>query len=100
MNFSQETKSIKKCEHCQDWTDGEKAFCIHCGEILDRKYREERAQLEVEQKEGTPLMKWVKLRQSNDSKLWYFAEKAMQSGQLVMVVFFIIIITILAIMPG
>jgi hypothetical protein len=100
MNSFQENKSIKKCEHCQQWTDGEKAFCANCGEILDKQYREERTQLEIEQKEGTPLMKWVKLNQSKDSRFWFLAEKAAQSGQVVMVVFFVVIITILAIMPG
>ena len=36
----------KKCEHCNNWTDGDKAFCDTCGGILDFKYRKERDDLE------------------------------------------------------
>ena len=38
----------KKCEHCNNWTDGDKAFCDTCGGILDFKYRKERDDLEKE----------------------------------------------------
>ena len=38
----------KKCEHCNNWTDGDKAFCDTCGGILDYKYRKERDDLEKE----------------------------------------------------
>ncbi|OYU96093.1 MAG: hypothetical protein CFE21_06695 [Bacteroidetes bacterium B1(2017)] len=100
MKSSQQQNSIKKCEHCQQWTDGEKAFCTHCGEILDKKYREERAELEKEQREGTPMMKWVRLKQANNSKFWFLVEKALQSGQMFLVFFFIVITIILLLMPG
>ncbi len=100
MNSSQTNSSIKKCEHCLQWSDGEKAFCEHCGEILDKKYREERAELEKEQREGTPFMKRVKLKQANNSILWKLIEKSLQSGQMLLIAFFIIITIILALMPG
>ncbi len=100
MNSSQTNSSIKKCEHCLKWTDGEKAFCEHCGEILDKKYREERAELEKEQSEGTPFMKRVQLKQAKNSFFWKLVEKSLQSGQMLLIAFFIIITIILALMPG
>lgn len=100
MKSSDNHKSIKKCEHCKQWTDGEKAFCGHCGEILDKKYREERAELEKEQQEGTPLMKMVKLKKAENSTFWRFIEKGIQSGQMVLVFFIALVIVILGLLPG
>ena len=36
-----------KCDHCHQWTDGHKAFCSHCGEMLTE------IQLEYERQKRT-----------------------------------------------
>lgn len=100
MKSLEETKSIKKCEHCGQWADGEKAFCNHCGEILDKKYREERAELEREQREQSPMMRFVKFKKAETSPFWKFLEKMVHSGQMVIVFLIALVTIILAILPG
>lgn len=100
MKSSEITSSIKKCEHCGEWTNGELAFCSHCGEILDKQYRKERAELEREQQEQSPIMKKFKLEKAKDSKFWRIVEKAVQSGQMVLVAIISFIVIVLALLPG
>ncbi|MCF8253087.1 MAG: hypothetical protein K9H61_02740 [Bacteroidia bacterium] len=100
MKSSEIISSTKKCEHCSKWTNGEKAFCEHCGEILDKKYREERAELEREQREGSPMMKMVKIKNSENNKLLFWLERSIQSGQMVLIFLIAFVAIILALLPG
>lgn len=71
----------KKCEHCNKWTDGNKAFCSACGGILDYKYRKEKDDLEKELGKVPLLFEYVKIKNSNNNKLLFLLEKAIRSGQ-------------------
>lgn len=100
MKSLENLEYLKKCEHCQQWTDGNKAFCGHCGEILDKKYREERAELEREQQEQSPMMRFVKLKKAENSPFWKWVETMIRSGQMVIVFLIAFITVILALLPG
>lgn len=100
MKSSDIISSSKKCEHCGHWTNGELAFCSQCGEILDKKYREERAFLEQEQQEQSPMMNKIKLKKAANSVFWKFIEGLLQRGQLILVFLIVLVTIILAIMPG
>jgi hypothetical protein len=100
MKSSEIISSTKKCEHCQNWTNGELAFCSHCGEILDKKYREERAELEKEQQEQSPLMRKVKLKKAENSVIWKFVENWLHRGQLILVFLIAFVTIFLALLPG
>jgi uncharacterized membrane protein YvbJ len=100
MKSSEIISSTKKCEHCGQWTNGELAFCSHCGEILDKKYREERAFLEQDQQEQSPLMKKVRLKKANDSPFWKLVERMLQKGQLILVFLIALVTILLALLPG
>jgi DNA-directed RNA polymerase subunit F len=100
MKSSEIISSTKKCEHCGNWTNGELAFCSHCGEILDKVYREERAELEREQSEQSPMMRKFTLVKAKDSRFWSLVEKLVQSGQMVLVALIALITIFLAVLPG
>ena len=100
MKSSETNSSIKKCEHCGQWTYGELAFCAHCGEILDKQYRAERAELEREQRDQLPFMQKFKLEKAKYSKFWRFIEQLVQSGQMVLVAIITFMAIILALLPG
>lgn len=71
----------KKCEHCDRWTDGNKAFCNFCGEILDLKYRNERNELEKELGDVPMLFDYFKIKNSDKNWLLFIIEKTIQGGQ-------------------
>lgn len=100
MNSSENLYSLKKCEHCQQWTDGNKAFCGHCGEILDKKVREEWAEMEKEQQEQSPMMRFIHIPKAKHSKFWRYIEKMVHSGQLVIVFLITLITAFLLLLPG
>jgi uncharacterized membrane protein YvbJ len=100
MKSSEIISSTKKCEHCGQWTNGELAFCANCGEILDKQYRAERAELEREQREQSPMMKKFKIEKAKDSRFWLYIEKMVQGGQAVLVAVIAFIAIILALLPG
>jgi DNA-directed RNA polymerase subunit F len=100
MKSSEIISSIKKCEHCGQWTNGELAFCSHCGEILDKKYREERAELEREQREQSPFLKKFTLEKAKDSVFWRMVEKLIQSGQMILFFLISLMAIILAFLPA
>ncbi|MCU0443246.1 MAG: hypothetical protein MUE96_12700 [Bacteroidia bacterium] len=103
MNQNQHSKIIsakQRCEHCGNWTDGTKAFCSRCGEILDLDYRKEQHHLSRKFKNFNGLMNWVKLPQSQSNKAVWFIEKIIQSGQLVLMTIMALVTLILFLLPG
>jgi hypothetical protein len=71
----------KKCEHCNNWTDGDKAFCSSCGGILDFRYRKERDDFEKELGNVPMLFDYVKLKNPNKNKFLFILEKVIHGGQ-------------------
>lgn len=92
--------SKQKCEHCHYWTDGAKAFCSECGEILDLEYRKEQSELADKWKNFNGLMDWVKLPKSQSNKVVWFVEKLIQSGQLILMLLMALVTFILFLLPG
>jgi hypothetical protein len=83
FNTLHRTKMInqKKCEHCNNWTDGDKAFCSSCGGILDFRYRKERDDFEKELGNVPMLFDYVKLKNPNKNKFLFILEKVIHGGQ-------------------
>ena len=65
----------KKCEHCSNWTNGNKVFCDTCGGILDYKYLKERDDLEKELGNVPILFEYVKIKNSENKDLFLKTEK-------------------------
>ncbi|MFN7313507.1 MAG: hypothetical protein ACK5UI_08495 [Bacteroidota bacterium] len=94
------TNSIQKCEHCSIWTDGNKAYCSECGEILDLNFRKERHELQ-KKLENLPLfMDWVKLNNSRKNPFLFLLEKMIQGGQLIVSIIVLLVTVFLFLMPG
>ncbi len=87
----------KKCEHCFNWTDGNKAFCAHCGEILDLDYRKEIDELA---KKETALMSYYKIKNADSNILLLLIEKLIQGGQLIVMAIIALVTFILVLLPG
>lgn len=100
MNSSPEPFSIRKCEHCQNWTNGNKVFCAHCGEIIDDSYRKEMAELEQKQQEQPLLWEWFKLKGSDSNPVLRIIGKFIQSGQAVLMGLISLITLLLLALPG
>jgi hypothetical protein len=95
-----ELRSNQKCEHCDYWTDGKKAFCSHCGEMLDLEYRQKRWELERKIEQLPGFMEWFKLKGSDKNIFLWLIEKSIQSGQLVLTVVVALVTFILLLLPG
>ncbi|MFN4972421.1 MAG: hypothetical protein ACK45I_06035 [Bacteroidota bacterium] len=95
-----ETRAIQKCEHCETWTDGKKAFCCSCGEILDLEFRKNRWELHKRMNELPGFMDWFKLKGSDRNILLLFIEKLVQGGQLILTLLVALVTCILLLLPG
>lgn len=93
-------RSIQKCEHCGSWTDGQKTFCQHCGEMLDLAHRKERWELEKKWAEWFAFMKYVKIKGSNNNLFLLFIEKLIQTGQFILTIIILSVTLILFFLPG
>jgi len=91
---------LKRCEHCDAWNPGEKAFCQKCGEIIDLNYRKEMAELEKKQSKGTMLFNWYKVPGAKNSILLFLWEKFVQSGQAILMGIISLITLLLLLLPG
>jgi hypothetical protein len=89
----------KKCEHCNNWTDGNKAFCNNCGGILDYKYLKERDELEKELGNVPMLFEYVKIKNSENNKFLFLIEKAIRSGQAVIFAIITLVTFIILALP-
>lgn len=94
------SSSIKKCEHCQQWTDGEKAFCSHCGNLLDEKVLSERQALQDHMKKQYLLVKYIRLKGSDNNKFLLVLEKMIQGGQFIISLIVGLITFLLLLMPA
>ncbi len=94
------TQSIQKCEHCEFWTDGKKAFCSKCGEILDLKYRSERWELLKKSDNFSVFMKYVSFKKSSTNSFIWLLEKIIQGGQLILAIIVLLVTLILFFLPG
>ncbi len=92
--------SIQKCEHCERWTDGDKAFCGHCGEILDQKFRNERWELDQKLQKLPGFMEWINLKGADKNKLIFLFQLFIRSGQFILTLVVALITFILLILPG
>ncbi|MCU0423273.1 MAG: hypothetical protein MUC81_10720 [Bacteroidia bacterium] len=92
--------SIQKCEHCDYWTDGNKAYCSSCGEILDLEFRKERASLEKKLKELPLFMEWFTLKRARNNPFYFILEKLIQGGQFILMIVVLIVTIILFLLPG
>lgn len=92
--------SIQKCEHCEKWTDGNGAFCSHCGEILDQKFRNERWELDQRLKNLPGFMEWVTLKGADKNKLIFLFQLFIRSGQFILTLVVALITLILLLLPG
>jgi predicted nucleic acid-binding Zn ribbon protein len=92
--------SIKKCEHCLEWTNGNKAFSENCGEILDLEYRKERSDKLNDFKSAPFLINWFEINGSNRNPIYFIFEKLIRGGQLILMLILAFISLILLILPG
>ena len=90
----------KKCEHCSNWTDGNRAFCEHCGEILDYKYRKEIHELEKKQENEPVLMKFIKIKNSDKNIFLFLIEKIIRGGQALVLGIIALVTLLLLALPG
>ena len=90
----------KKCEHCNNWNTGDKAFCKTCGGILDLKYRKERDDLEKKLENVPMLFDFVKIKNSENNKLLFLLEKVIRGGQAVVFAIITLVTFILLALPG
>ncbi|HAD10836.1 MAG TPA: hypothetical protein DCF33_00205 [Saprospirales bacterium] len=95
-----EIRSIQKCEHCETWTDGKKAFCCSCGEMLDLEYRKNRWELHKRLQDLPGFMDWYKLKGADKNILLLILEKMIQGGQLILTAVVAFITLILLLLPG
>jgi hypothetical protein len=93
-------RSIQKCEHCSQWTDGNKAFCQHCGEMLDVSFRKERWELEKKLRDLPGFMEWVKIKGAARNPFLFVIEKLIQGGQVIITAIVALITFILLALPG
>lgn len=93
-------RSIQKCEHCHYWTDGQKAFCSECGEILDIEFRKERWRLSQQWQELGGLMNYVRFKKARSNPFFWVLEKFVQTGQMIIAVLVLIVTIILFLLPG
>ena len=100
MNYSNDHFSIKKCEHCHQWTNGNKAFCEKCGEILDLEYRKERDDKSKDPKAEPFLLNWYKINGSQSNLFYFLIEKGIQGGQLILMGIIALVTLILLLLPG
>jgi hypothetical protein len=89
----------KKCEQCNNWTIGDKAFCKTCGEILDLKYRKERDDLEKKLENVPMLFDYIKIKNSDNNKLLYLLEKAIRGGQAIIFAIITMVTFVLLALP-
>ncbi len=94
------TKSIQKCEHCEYWTDGKKAFCSICVEILDLKYRSERLELSKKWDNFSVFMKYVSFKKASTNPFIWLLEKIIQGGQLILAIIVLLATLILFFLPS
>jgi hypothetical protein len=90
----------KKCDSCHNWTDGSKAFCAICGEILDNQYRKELFELEKKWESQPVLMKYVKLKNSDKNIFIFVFEKLIQGGQAIIIGLITFVTFVLLALPG
>jgi hypothetical protein len=90
----------KKCEHCQKWTDGNKAFCEFCGEILDFGYRKDLHELEKKWQNQSLLMDDFKIKNSDKNKFLFVIEKLVQGGQAIIIGIITLVTIVLMALPG
>ncbi|MES2655164.1 MAG: hypothetical protein V4620_06215 [Bacteroidota bacterium] len=86
----------KKCEHCSKWTDGDKAFCSYCGEILDLNYRK---QIDELAKNESVLMNYYKIKNSDSNFLLWLIEKLIQGGQIIVMAIIALVTFVLVLLP-
>ena len=89
----------KKCEHCNNWTDGNKALCDTCGGILDFKYLKERDDLEKELGNVPMLFEYVKIKNADSNKLLLIVEKAIRGGQAIIFAIITLVTFIILALP-
>lgn len=90
----------KKCEHCQNWTNGDKAFCSNCGEILDYKYRKKMDDLDKYWQKQSVFMNLFKIKNSENNLLLKFIESIIRGGQLIVMSIITLTTIILLALPG
>ena len=100
MSSSNSELSIKKCEHCLKWTNGNKAFCENCGEILDLEYRKERDEKTKDLSAAPFLLNWYKINGSDKNPFYFIIERLIRGGQLILMGIIALITFILIILPG
>ena len=100
MSYSNNGFSIKKCEHCLNWTNGNKAFCENCGEILDLEYRKERDEKSKDLTAAPFLLNWYKIKGSDKNPVYFIVERLIQGGQLILMGIIALITFILIVLPG
>jgi hypothetical protein len=93
-------RSTQKCEHCGNWTDGNKAFCQFCGEILDVRFRHERTELEQKLKNLPGFMEFIKIKGSDKNLIFWGIEKMLQTGQFIITIIVALVTLILLALPG
>ena len=74
---------FKHCEHCQQWTNGDKHRCNYCGMVIDAQYKQEIQTRE--EKDGFKL----RLVTIHTSDAWYkvLFKRLVQGAQIIYFVF-------------
>ena len=90
----------KKCEHCDKWTDGNKAFCFYCGEMLDYSYRKNLFELEQKWQKQPLFMNFVKIKNADKNIFLFAIEKLVQGGQAIIIGIIALVTFILLALPG
>jgi hypothetical protein len=91
---------LQKCEHCSNWTDGTKAFCSSCGEILDQHFRQEHSELPQKWESFPGLISYTKLNQASRSKWVWLLEKLINTGEFLLSALILLVTLVLFFLPG
>ncbi len=79
--FSENCVKVKqqKCEHCNEWTDGEQEKCLHCDHILNLRDKQEYEVLKKAKGMSFPL---IQIKE-NDSLPLKASKHLIRVGQLI-----------------
>lgn len=86
---------LKRCEHCNAWTDGNKTHCEHCRGELNEVYKRE---VKAREDQGDPRLPIIQIK-ANDPTWVKIAKRPIQLVQLVayaIIAFLVYLTTIFA----
>ncbi len=74
---------LKRCTYCEQWTDGAKEYCEHCGHEHDKQHKEE---VKKRTERGDPRLPIIQV-QSHDPIWLKILKRPVQVAQLILYAF-------------